>query len=152
MKRVLFILLAFVACGDDTTEPTTDPPNIAGAYATNVSTSANDILLDAAVNILLDQDGGTLSGSYNITGTLTDDDTNIISYESDGTITGTISGGDTPTITLTARPTACPNTTAIWSGPYDAETGAMALSGSIIVFGESCSIDMTFAPTMILRR
>jgi hypothetical protein len=161
--RVRLLSLALVssvlsACGGDSaTGPGSNPPaptfeNIADTYAGILVGIAQGIALDGTFSVTITQSAGTLSGSWSISGTLTDA-TGSVFIQGTGSLSGTINSGQNPSVNITITTGLCPNYQAVFSGAYDSTNRRLTLSGPIDILDlNSCNVLLTYPSTIILIR
>jgi hypothetical protein len=107
--------------------------------------------MDGRFTLILQQSGGSLSGSHQITGTLTQA-SGRVDLEGSGTLTGTVASGSNPSVSFTVRSGPCPSLTSDWSGSYASATGILTVTGTIHVITSTCVVLLTFPQTLVLRR
>lgn len=157
MRVIRWSLAAIVAltlaCGDSSTGPSTPSyDSIAGSYAGAMAGVSQGVTLNADFSLTIAQSSGTLSGSYSLSGTLSDG-VNVVPVQGTGTLTGTIATGNNPSVNITFRPGACPNYSANFSGAYDSANHRLTVSGPVEFFGVgTCTVQLSYPMTVILNR
>src|SRR5690606_2507150 len=93
----LIATLALTACGgSDSTGPSGDGhENVSGSYAGVMSGTSQGVALAADFSLTLNQNQGSLSGSYALSGTLSDG-VQSLDVAGTGVLTGSIASGDNP--------------------------------------------------------
>ena len=145
------ILLFLAGCGGDSgISPAPSFANLAGTYTGEVVGRRQGVSLLASFSIAIIQNGGDLSGSYAITGTLRD---GILegSVQETGSFSGTIASGQDPSVNLTLT-NRCPNYSARFSGALDSANDLLTLSGPVDTFFNDCSIFLTYQSVILLHR
>jgi len=145
-------LSIITACsGGDSTGPDKFE-NVAGSYAGNTSGLAQGIRLNATFSVSMTQSSGSMSGIWGLQGVL-DNGLNTAVVAGNGPVTGTISSGKNPSVTLTVKSSACPAYQATFTGSYDSATGRITVSGPIDFFGSGgCNVVLTYQSTVTLSR
>lgn len=150
---LLVILLApiLAACGDSGTEPRERYESLAGSYGGVMAGISQGILLTAEFSLTLSQNQGALTGTYAMTGFLTDGfyEVQILGT---GTVTGSIAAGPNPSVNLTVLPAGCPNQPAQFSGSYDSTNRRLTLAGPVRIHDEGCGVLLTYPMTLVLER
>lgn len=154
-ERLVRSLLALVcasavACGGDGgTGPSQGFESIAGSYAGPITGLAQGTALDASVIVMLNQTAGEVSGSYSMSGIVTDGFTSA-EIEGTGIITGNVQPGVNPSVSLAVTSADCPNVTANFSGAFDSVNRRLTVSGPVYVFDEFCGIALAYQITLLL--
>lgn len=157
LSRFSMVLLAAFAialsgCGDSATEPETPTYNdISGSYAGAMAGTSQGIALDATFTLTITQDGGSLGGSYSLTGTL-DDGTQTADVQGSGTMSGTIASGSNPSVNLTFESGLCPNYSANFSGSFDTANSRLTISGPVEILSGECEVLLSYSSTIVLTR
>ncbi len=149
MIGLTWMLLAIASCGDDGTGPETTFESLAGTYTGGIVGISQGVLLDAALSVTIIQSGGDLSGSYGVTGTLTEGAL-VVPIFGTGSFVGTIAAGQNPSVNITLT-NQCPNYSAHFSGALDSANDLLTLSGPIHIL-DGCTIFLTYPSTILLRR
>jgi hypothetical protein len=153
-SRILTIGLSLLlaGCSSDSTGPTTPSyENIAATYAGVLAGNAQGIILTGSFSLTIQQSAGDLTGSYSMTGNL-NDGVDIVQVQGSGSLTGTISSGQNPSVNITLRTGLCPNYQATFSGAYDSTNSKLTLSGPIDILDGSCTVVIRYVSTLILIR
>lgn len=153
----LILAAGLSACGDDgpTAPPEPTYHSVAGSYAgTMVGTHPDDWTLEMDFILSIRQTQGTLTGSYRVEGTLTDDlDGSTYAISGIGDLDGTIGSGDFPSVSFDIIPTLCPNLAETWSGTYDQTTRVLNVRGTVNVFDvDSCEDLLLFTGPLSLAQ
>lgn len=156
MKRILRSVLcvvgaAAVACGGDSATGVSQFESIAGSYAGPITGLSQGYHLDASVSVTLNQTAGEVSGSYGISGVVSDGFTSNGTVGS-GIISGNVQSGNNPSVVLAVTSADCPNVSAIFSGAYDSVNRRLTISGPVYLFNDFCGIDLTYQTTLILSK
>ncbi len=155
--RVLVPLLIGIlsACsGDGATGPDNSPTyeRIDGTYSGSMVGLNQGIGMTSDFSITINQNGGTTSGSWGLSGVLSDG-FNSLQITGTGTLTGTVSTGANPSVNLTIRSGVCPNYSANFSGAYDSANRRITISGPVDIFAaNSCSVALSYNTTLLLTR
>lgn len=127
-------VLLTAACGGDATGPSGDSyEQVAGSYAGPLNSIENGVLLQGTLSITLTQSGGTIGGSWAMTGTLYDGVT-LVEIQGTGTIVGTIAAGGNPSVSFQTRNPGCPNISSNFSGVYDVANQRIPVTGTAQFF------------------
>ena len=128
--------------------------NISGTYVGSMVGLTQGVSLTGTFGLTMSQaggDGGNISGSYIISGTL-NDGVVIVPFSGTGTLTGTIASGQNPSLEITVRNPACPNFSATFAGIYDSTNLLLTLTGPIDFWDANCNIILTYPSVIILSR
>lgn len=150
MAAVTLAVVVLTGCGDSGTEPETFN-QIAGSYAGMLSGIQQGIALNATLSLTIQQNRGQLSGSYAISGTLSDGVV-VVDTQGTGVIDGSIQSGNNPSVNVTITPGGCPNRPATFSGAYDSSNQRLTISGPVEIFEHDCSVFITYQSTIIMSR
>lgn len=159
MHRSLCLFLAvaiLTACGDSTGPDGTEPPaptyeSIAATYNGALAGLAQGVTLQATFSVTIQQTAGTLSGSWSLTGTLTEGAL-VVPVQGTGSLTGTIALGNNPSVNITIM-NACPNYQAAFSGAYDSANRLLTISGPIEFYtAGTCTVFLSYQSTILLSR
>jgi hypothetical protein len=149
---IVAALLGMIACGGDSTGPSSSYESIAGSYAGSMAGLAQGVAMSADFTLTLTQSSGSLSGSYSLSGTL-NDGVDIVAVQGTGTVAGSIASGDNPSVNLIAKTAACPSYSAQFSGAYDSANQRLTITGPVEFFGSgTCSVVLSYPTTIILNR
>lgn len=157
MSKVSFRLFALVllltACSSDkATSPSPSHDSIAGNYGGALVGTNQGVTLTSTLSLTIGQTGGTLSGSWALSGILSDG-FNRMDILGTGTIAGTIQPGNNPSVSVTITPAVCPNRATSFSGAYDSANKRLTLTGPIQIFDTTtCNALLTYSSTVILNR
>ena len=154
LASVTSLAVALGACGggDGGTGPSAPTfESIAGAYDGALAGLTQGVALSATFGISLAQSQGSLSGSYSLSGTLTDG-VDVVGIAGAGSVTGTIAAGGNPSVNLTFKTSGCPNYQANFSGAYDSVNRKLTISGPIDVLSGNCAVLLSYVGTIILSR
>lgn len=147
---ILFAALAAFACSGDSGTGPKSYADISGTYAGGMSGTTQGILMQADFTLTITQSGGTLGGSYGLTGTLTDG-VSTVSVIGSGSITGSIAAGNSPQVTVTAQSGICPSVTTAFSGSYDTINRIVTLRGSIPVYDlTTCQVVLDYTNMVLV--
>ena len=144
----LVLACAISACGGDSaTGPTRE--NLAGSYSGPVVGLAQGVALNATVSFTIAQNAGTLSGTWALSGTLSDgfSSTNV---QGTGTLSGTVAEGNNPSVNITVFSPTCPNYSANFSGAYDVANRRLTMAGPIDI--PNCTVFRRYQTTLIISR
>ncbi len=151
---VAWAAVATAACGggDGGTGPSGPTyENIAGAYAGTLAGITQGIALTGTFSISLAQSQGSITGTWSLTGTLTDG-IDAVAIAGAGSVTGTIASGGNPSVNLTFKTPACPSYQANFSGAYDSVNRKLTISGPVDVLSPACAVVLSYSGTLILSR
>lgn len=157
MRNLLMLpamLIALAACGGDDPSPTELEPthaSVAGSYVGVMAGVSQGVTADMDFALIVSQTAGALTGTYGISGTLTDG-VDVVDIFGTGTLTGTVTTGNNPSVNIVVKPDACPANTASFSGSYDSTNRRLTITGPVQFYGGSCNIVLTFPTTFILHR
>jgi hypothetical protein len=153
VKNFVLVLLAVasVGCSDASGPSEASYANIAGAYAGVMAGTTQGVALEAAFTITLTQNQGSISGSYSMSGDVTDGQL-IVDVLGTGTVTGTISDGSNPSVNLTLRTGFCPSYTAPFTGTYDSANARLTLTGPVDILADDCTVALRYPMVLILTR
>lgn len=141
-----------IACSGDSTGPSSRFENVAGSYAGNTSSTSQGVRLSATFSVTMTQSSSSMSGIWGLQGVL-DNGLNTAVVAGNGPMSGTVSSGKNPSVTVVVRSTACPNYQGTFSGSYDSATGRLTLSGPIDFFGtNSCNVVLSYQSTIVMSR
>ena len=151
MKRFLIfsLFLALAACGSDSTGPEVSYESIAGSYQGALVGNNNGILMESIFSLSIAQSSGDLSGTWSMTGTLTDG-ISTVPFQGTGNLSGTIQSGDNPSVNLRIT-NACSNYRADFSGVYDSPNRKLTINGPVDIL-DGCEVVLTYPSTIILTR
>ena len=107
------------------------------------------VALSADVSFTLSQAGGSLSGSYALSGILTNG-TNEAAILGSGSLSGTIAPGLNPSVDITLS-NQCPNYSPRFSGAFDSANDLLTIAGPLDVLLD-CTIVLTYPTTILLSR
>lgn len=94
---------------------------------------------------------GISSGSYAITGTLSDA-FDVVQINGTGSLAGTIGSGTNPAVNLTVTSASCPNRTAQFSGSYDSANRKITISGPAQFIGDNCQVVLQYPAVSVLSK
>jgi hypothetical protein len=145
-------LAVFLAgCGDSTTGPETTYEDISGSYAGVVTGLTQGIAMESDVSFTITQNQGELSGSWALSGIITDG-VDFVEVQGTGTLSGTIAAGTNPSVNLTVRTSFCPDHAAEFSGAFDSANQRLTISGPIDMLNDACNVVLRYESTLILTR
>ncbi len=155
-KRLLFglVFLLLPACGGDSgTGPAPAPTfeNVAGTYAGVLAGISQGVAMEAIFSITITQSGGTLSGSWGLSGTL-NDGVLVVDIIGSGTLSGSIASGQNPSVNITTTSGLCPNRSLTFSGTFDSVNNVITLNGAIDILDENCAVFLSYPSVIILTR
>jgi hypothetical protein len=147
------LLLGVMACGGDSpTEPAASHQNIAGSYAGIMTGVSQGVAADLDFTLTLLQSSGSLTGSYAISGTLSDG-VDQVAVQGTGTLTGAVATGTNPSVNITVKSGVCPTYSAQFAGAYDSTNRRLTITGPVEFFGAgSCSVALSYPTTIVLTR
>jgi len=149
----LLVVLAS-ACsggGGDSTAPPPSYNDVSGSYSGPMSGIDQGVIITADFAVTIGQNASTLSGTYALTGQITDGVTTAV-IQGTGTLAGTIAAGTNPSVNLTAHSGSCPNHSATFSGSYDTSNQRMTITGPVQIYSTDCSsVLLTYQTTFILN-
>jgi hypothetical protein len=150
---LVIVALAAAGCGGDSGTGPEEARynNIAGSYSGPLVGSAQGYALQATLSLTISQDGGRLSGSWALTGTLSDG-LGSVPVQGTGTLTGTIAPGNNPSVHITVRVGACPSYSASFSGTFDTANRRLTVSGPVDILSSTCTVLLRYQSTIILTR
>jgi|CXWL01.1.fsa_nt_gi hypothetical protein len=123
---------------------------MAGTYTGPVSGTVNGSAMTGTFTITLKQTDGSLSGSYTYEANLQGGVATM-----NGTVSGTLTEGDYPTVTLDLEHGSCANVTARHTGTYDAGVHRLTVTGGFDVVNtvnSACTISSRLSTTAVLQR
>jgi len=139
-------------CGGDGTGPSATHESIAGSYTGTMAGLSQGIALNATFSLTINQDGGSVSGSWALQGTLTDG-FDIVAVQGTGVLNGTVASGKNPSVNITVRSGQCPNRQTAFSGAYDSVNHRLTLTGTVEFLDfTSCTVVLSYPMTVILNR
>ena len=103
------------------------------------------------VSLTVVQSEGDLSGSYSNDGFLNDGQIQVAIQET-GSISGTVSPGQNPSVNVTLRSGKCPSQAAAFSGAYDSANRVITMRGSVDILDLDCAVFLSYPITLLLRR
>ena len=139
------ILLAACSSGADSTAPTYD--DVSGSFAGPISGTSQGVTLNANVVLTITQASGTLSGSYALTGIA-----NGTQISGTGTISGTVTSGNNPSVNLHVVIAGCPSVQNPYSGSYDSANRRLTITGPLYLLNSNCTIAVTYQLTLVLSK
>lgn len=148
----ILVVVFLTACGgDDGTGSNSEPTfeTLAGTYVGALAGLTQGVALSADFSITFSQTGGSLSGSYAISGTLTEG-TVVVAILGSGSLSGTIASGLNPSVNITLT-NQCPNFSASFSGTFDSANNRLTISGPVDIL-DNCTIILTYPSVIILSR
>jgi hypothetical protein len=140
---VCVCLLVGVGCGEATTEPPEGLFEIAGRYTAMAMGDSAGVALAADVLFDLEHEAGDLSGTFAISGTITDGVATLEILGS-GDLIGTASSAAQPAVTVTARTGFCPDHASTFVGTFFPATGILRLGGPVDILGSFCEVVLSF--------
>lgn len=151
MRRLFpLVLLLTLACSDSSTGGGGIYNAMAGTYTGPVSGTVNGTAMTGTFTITLKQTAGSLSGSYTYEANLQGGVATM-----NGTLSGTLTEGDYPTVTLDLENGSCANVKVRHSGTYDAGVQRLTITGGFDVVNtvnSACTISSRLSTTAILQR
>lgn len=148
---LLLLCAGTIGCGGDSTGPSAAYDNIAGTYNGALIGLSQGIALNSTFSITIAEASGATSGSWGLSGTLSDG-VNTVNVAGTGTLTGTIDSGNNPSVSITIKTAACPNYQAHFSGTNDSINHRLTISGPVEFFASnSCSVVLTYNATIVLN-
>lgn len=149
-KRIAVLATVTIACGGGGgTNPKTYD-NVAGAYLGVASSVSQGVTLNATFSITVSQSAGTLGGTYTLVGTLSDS-VSTVAAEGAGSLKGTITTGNNPSLSVTATNSNCPGLGTDFSGTYDDATHVITVKGTVIIINPvTCQTILSFQNTTIV--
>lgn len=145
-------LLGTIACGSDDPTAPASHESIAGSYAGVMTGTAQGVAANLQFTLTIAQSSGDLSGTYAITGTLTDG-VDQVAVQGTGPLTGTIASGRNPSVNIAIRVPGCTSYRADFSGAYDSANRRLTITGPIDMFQSgSCNVVLSYPTTIILSR
>lgn len=139
---LLLLLPLALACGDST-GPGESFEQVSGGYAGEILGQSQGVQIDGVFELQLTQQGGSLSGTSAVVGTLFD---GVVTLPISGTstITGTIAPGENPSMSITTTSATCPNQVTTFNGSYNSSTRQITLTGNVGITDENCGTFLTF--------
>lgn len=152
ISRIALSLVVAVACGGDSTGPSSSYSSIAGSYSGAMIGLSQGVAMNAIFSTTIAQTSGTTSGSWGLSGTL-NDGVSTLSVSGTGTLTGTVATGNNPSVNITIRTPGCPNYQSQFSGAYDSTNRRLTITGPVEFFANnSCNVVLSYQTTIILNR
>ena len=150
---LISVLTGVVGCGGDgATGPGKTYESIADSYAGAMVGVSQGITLNAVFSLTITQNAGSLSGSWSLSGDLSDG-FETVDVLGTGTLTGTVASGNNPSVNITVRTPLCPNYQAQFSGAYDSTNRRLTIAGPVDFFADnSCNVVLSYPTTIILTR
>lgn len=150
MKRILLILTLLPACTSDAnTKPTF--ANVAGSFSGPFSGTSQGASVSGSITFTITQTDGLLMGAYGATGAW-DFGHGGVGLTGTGTLTGTVTSGDNPSVTLDVHDAGCPNLVRSYTGMYDTAIHRLTLTGQFFHIAPPCSVDNTFQLNLVMNR
>ena len=151
-RHLMLPLAALGALGCSSTEPRPTYVSLAGTYAGPLVSTAQGLTLSATLTLAVTQNGGTLGGTYTLSGMIFNAATAqlVWTLKGSGTLSGSVAAGRNPGVTIAATFSSCPETPDAFNGSYDDTTRVATLAGSLYFFGASCEILVAFPLTITL--
>ncbi len=145
------ILAACGGGGDGPSAPAATFADISGGYNGRLVGISQGVALDATFSVTLTQNGGTIGGSYGISGAITDG-FNVEVVSGSGTVAGTVATGTNPSVNLRLRFGGCPNNPMDYTGAYDQANRRLTLTGPVDIFDNQCRVALRYNSVIILTR
>lgn len=144
------LVIAVGACGgDSSTGP--DFENISGSYSGPVAGLSQGVALAATISFTIAQSGGTTSGTWSMSGNVTDG-FSAVAVSGTGTLSGTVASGNNPSVNITVFVPGCPSYRANFSGAYDVANRRITLVGPIEILNNNCTVFRSYQTTLIISR
>ena len=154
--RLLVVVCFIAGCGgSDATGP--DPKSasyerVAGTYAGPFVGTSQGVGMNSTFTVTITQSDESLSGSWALSGTLSDGFQSIDVLGS-GAMTGTVQPGSNPSVAIRVAPAECPDNKADFMGTYDSANRRLTLTGPVEVFDPStCDVLISYQTTIVLAR
>lgn len=165
--RVGFALMVTVlvgGCGHDGTGPApNDGPRgprgvgfetLEGPFGGALTSMSQGFTFAAELGAIFEQNGGSISGRFALSGTLTSETLTAemlrVEIRGTGDFTGTIDPGEDPHVTLTFV-NECPGLSVRFSGTLESSTNLLTISGPVHIL-QDCTIILTFPSTIPMSR
>jgi hypothetical protein len=149
------------ACsGDSGTDPSPTFENIAGIYSGPFVASDQGITLESVVTITIQQQGGSLSGTWSSEGIVTDY-VNVgvelplwpgAEVTGTGALTGTIAPGPNPAVSFTTGLEQCPEWSDTASGSFNSTNKEITVDSRVQIMDETCVILLLLEDTVVFQR
>ena len=140
------------ACAGDSGTGPRSYQSIAGSYAGTMVGLSEGVALNSTFGLTISQADGSLTGSWGLSGTLSDG-VNSANVAGTGSLTGSVAAGNNPSVNITIRTPACPNYQAQFSGAYDVSNRRLTIAGPVEFFADnSCTVVLSYPTTIILNR
>lgn len=146
--RLLVLAVVLLTACESSTAPSASYGDLSGTYTGVMTGMSQGVALDGAFSLTISQNGGSLSGTDAVVGTLDQD----VPVSGTGTLSGTIAAGHNPSVNIVATESGCPNVHSTYSGSYDTANRRLTLTGPLYVTYDDCSIALTYQMTFILNR
>jgi hypothetical protein len=108
------------------------------------------VAISATFSLTIAQTAGSLSGSWSLSGQLTDG-VSAVPITGTGSLTGTIASGGNPSVNITVK-NACPNYQANFSGAYDSVNHKLTVSGPADILNDACAVVLSYPSIIVLSR
>lgn len=149
-----FPVLFVGACSRGGSSPTIPAPtynDISGSYAGALVATTQGVALNGSISLTITESAGRLSGSYGMTGRLTEGMITV-PVQGTGIISGEIAAGNNPSVHFILRNGVCPNYSAAFSGSYDTTHLQLKISGPVYIFDTMCNMQLMYNSTITLSR
>jgi hypothetical protein len=147
------------ACSESGTGPHSFE-NIAGTYSGPFVASDQGITLESVVTITIQQQGGSLSGTWRMEGIVTDY-VNVgvelplwpgAEVSGNGALTGTIASGPNPAVSFTTGLEQCPEWSDTASGSFNSSNKEITVDSRVHIQDETCLTLLILEDTVVFQQ
>lgn len=117
--------------------------DVAGEYTGAFSGDDQGTALAAVMTISLEQDHSQLDGWFHWSGAIDDGDVYLEVFLG-GELTGSLTTGDSPSISLAATVPSCPGYAAAYTASHDPASRTLTIEGQIDVLSPYCNVAFSY--------
>jgi len=139
------------ACDEGTAPPPASEFELPGTYHGPVVAATGVASLDADLTLTVQQDDGTVAGTYSISGRLVYEGA-VAEISGDGTFTGTVGSGAEPVLEIRVRTPLCESYEGVFAGRFIPADGRLILGGAVDIFEGGCTVLVRFDIVMTLHQ
>lgn len=138
-SAILLVCALSAACGSQPTEPVAET-SIAGTYVGSfVSTEPGGQELDGMLELVLWEVDGSLTGAWEVSGTITAPGHGSLSTSWGGGLSGTVPAGDDISLQAHLAASFCPGDVVPFAVHHDSEARSLTLDGALDVRTSQCN-------------